>query len=124
MSTLWRPVGPQELALIKDSGWKRFPPRLPDQPIFYPVLNFAYAEQIARDWNSKRETERYEGFVLQFEVTDTVCARYPAQIVGAADLHRELWVPAEELEVFNDAIEGDIRVVATYRNGERVEEPA
>jgi hypothetical protein len=57
MSTLWRPVGPQELVLIKHSGWKRFPPRLPDQPIFYPVLNFGYAEQIARDWNSNRETE-------------------------------------------------------------------
>jgi hypothetical protein len=33
--TLFRPVGPEELALIEASGWREFPPRLPDQPIFY-----------------------------------------------------------------------------------------
>jgi hypothetical protein len=49
--TLWRPVGPKELELIKASGMREFPPRLPDQPIFYPVLTEAYATQIARDWN-------------------------------------------------------------------------
>ncbi|MDJ0699325.1 MAG: hypothetical protein QNJ07_05670 [Woeseiaceae bacterium] len=37
--TLYRPVGPAELDLIRDSGWQEFPPRLPEQPIFYPVLN-------------------------------------------------------------------------------------
>ena len=49
--TLYRPVGPQELALIEASGWREFPPRLPEQPIFYPVLNEEDAIQIARDWN-------------------------------------------------------------------------
>ena len=49
--TLWRPVGPKELMLIKLSGMKVFPPRLPDQPIFYPVTTEAYAIKIARDWN-------------------------------------------------------------------------
>jgi hypothetical protein len=38
--TLYRPTGANELALIIDSGMKRFPPRLFWQPIFYPVLNF------------------------------------------------------------------------------------
>ncbi|TJV91269.1 MAG: hypothetical protein E5X84_12435, partial [Mesorhizobium sp.] len=47
--TLWRPVGPKELKLIEKSGMR--PPRLPEQPIFYPVLSEAYAVQIARDWN-------------------------------------------------------------------------
>lgn len=47
--TLFRPVGPKELELIKASGWRAFPPRLPDQPIFYPVTNHAYASQIARE---------------------------------------------------------------------------
>jgi len=47
--TLYRPVGPKELALIEASGWRAFPPRLPEQPIFYPVLNEDYAIQIARD---------------------------------------------------------------------------
>jgi hypothetical protein len=49
--TLWRPTGPEELALVEASGWRVWPPRLPDQPIFYPVLNQEYATMIARDWN-------------------------------------------------------------------------
>jgi hypothetical protein len=48
--TLYGPVEP-ELRLIRESGWKRFPARLPDQPIFYPATNEQYATQIARDWN-------------------------------------------------------------------------
>ena len=51
--TLYRPVGPTELMLIRESGWTAFPPRLPEQPILYPVLNQEYAAQIARDWNVK-----------------------------------------------------------------------
>ena len=50
---LYRPVGLHELKLIAEAEYKAFPPRLPEQPIFYPVLNFEYAEQIARDWNTK-----------------------------------------------------------------------
>ena len=41
--TLWRPTGPEELALVRASGWREWPPRLPGQPIFYPVLNEDYA---------------------------------------------------------------------------------
>ena len=58
---LWRPVGPQELRLIEQSNWTAFPPRLPEQPIFYPVLTRSYAQQIARDWNSIREDSEYLG---------------------------------------------------------------
>ncbi len=116
---LYRPVGAAELALIEAAGWARFPPRLPEQPIFYPVLEFAYAEQIARDWNSRHEPTGV-GYVTGFDVTDDVASRYPVQTVGAA-LHRELWVPAEELDAFNDAIIPPILLLATYRNGELVE---
>ncbi|MBC7770439.1 MAG: ADP-ribosylation/crystallin J1 [Phycisphaerales bacterium] len=118
---LWRPVGPAELALIEASGWKRFPPRLPEQPIFYPVLNFEYAEQIARDWNSKGIADRHEGHVVSFDVADAMATRYPARTAGAA-MHRELWVPADELDTFNDAIETSIELVASYRHGSRVED--
>lgn len=45
--TLYRPVGPNELKLIAASGYREFPPRLPEQPIFYPVLNEEYARQIS-----------------------------------------------------------------------------
>ncbi len=41
--TLWRPLGPAELQLIAGANYLAFPPRLPGQPIFYPVLSEAYA---------------------------------------------------------------------------------
>ncbi len=117
---LYRPVGANELKLVEESGWRRFPPRLPEQPIFYPVLERAYAERIARDWNSLREPNR-EGFVLEFEVADPTASQYPAQTAGAAAVHRELWVPAEALDAFNAAIRPPIRLVAAYRDGRQVE---
>jgi hypothetical protein len=43
--TLYRPTGPEELALVRRSGFRRWPPRLPEQPIFYPVINEQYAIQ-------------------------------------------------------------------------------
>jgi len=52
-TTLYRPLDGNELRLIASSGYREFPPRLPGQPIFYPVLNEEYAIQIARDWNAK-----------------------------------------------------------------------
>ncbi len=118
---LYRPVGAAELALIEQADWARFPDRLPEQPIFYPVLEFGYAEQIARDWNSKHEPLAV-GYVLEFELADDVASRYPVQTAGSAGRHTELWVPAEELDSFNAAIEGPIRLIATYRSGGRVED--
>jgi hypothetical protein len=63
--TVYRPVGPKELALIKEAQFRKFPPRLFHQPIFYPVTNLEYAIQIARDWNVPASGS---GFVTQFEV--------------------------------------------------------
>lgn len=109
--TLWRPVGPEELALIQASGMRRFPPRLPDQPIFYPVTTEAYAAKIARDWNVPASGA---GFVTRFHVRRDVADRYPIQEAGGKE-HRELWVPAEELDQFDDAIVGQIEVIAEFR---------
>jgi len=108
---LYRPTGLTELELISLSGFRAFPPRLPDQPIFYPVLNLDYARQIARDWNTKSHS--FVGFVTRFEVDDLFVSRYPVQTVGAR-VHEELWVPAEELEEFNRHIVGTIKVVESY----------
>lgn len=108
--TLYRPVGPKELALIEASGWRAFPPRLPEQPIFYPVLNEGYAIQIARDWNVP---ESGSGFVLRFEVDAAYLARFPVQIVGGRQ-HEELWVPAAELAAFNAHIVGLIEVTQSF----------
>ncbi len=110
-TTLYRPVGPKELALIEAGGFKEFPPRLPEQPIFYPVLNEEYATQIARDWNVKQSGA---GFVTRFQVETDFLTQYPVQTVGAR-IHQELWVPCEELAEFNRHIVGPIEVIATFR---------
>jgi hypothetical protein len=108
--TLYRPVGPKELALIEASDFREFPPRLPQQPIFYPVLNEEYATQIARDWNAVHDGG---GYVTRFEVEVEMVKRYPVKTVGSS-LHQELWVPAEELAEFNQHIVGRIEVIAEF----------
>jgi hypothetical protein len=108
--TLWRPVGPEELRLIEASGMRRFPPRLPEQPIFYPVLSEDYAVKIARDWNVAASGA---GYVMRFRVLRSFLNDYPVQEAGGRE-HLEYWIPAEELDLFNDAIVGPIEVVASF----------
>jgi hypothetical protein len=112
-TVLYRPVGKNELALIRESGNTRFPPRLPEQPIFYPVLNEEYAAQIARDWNAKHIRDKV-GYVTRFHVRADFLRRYEVQVVGGSE-HQEYWIPAEELEEFNRNIVGEIEVIAEYR---------
>ena len=111
--TLFRPVGPKELALIRESGWRAFPPRLPEQPIFYPVLNEEYAAQIARRWNASSPTTGYRGYVTRFRVRRDFLAAYQVHTVGSA-AHREYWIPAEDLAEFNRHIVGPIEVTAEF----------
>jgi len=109
--TLYRPVGPEELKLIEASGWKSFPPRLREQPIFYPVTNEEYAIQIARDWNVPASAS---GYVTRFAVDKGYVARFPKKVVGNKT-HEELWVPAEDLEIFNAHIVGPIEVIHSFK---------
>ena len=109
--TLWRPVGPEELALIEEAGMKAFPPRLPEQPIFYPVLTEAYAVKIARDWNVKASGS---GFVTQFNVLKSYIDAYEVQEAGGR-AHLEYWIPAEDVDAFNEAIVGVISVTQEFR---------
>lgn len=110
-TTLWRPTGPEELELVKASGWREWPLRLPDQPIFYPVLNEGYAIMIARDWNVPASGV---GYVTRFDVDSDFTQRYPVRQVGGSEI-LELWVPAEELPEFNRHIVGLIEVVHEFR---------
>lgn len=112
---LFRPVGPKELALIAASGYREFPPRLPEQPIFYPVLNEDYARQIARDWNVPASGA---DFVVRFALKNEFANRYPIQTVGGS-VHKELWIPAEELAEMNRNIVGFIEVIAEFRSETR-----
>lgn len=111
--TLYRPVGVSEMLKILQSGSREFPPRRPEQPIFYPVLNREYAEQIARGWNTANSLSGYAGFVTRFEVAEDYAARFEEHIVGSR-LHAELWVPAGELPEFNTHIVGAIKMVAVF----------
>jgi len=113
-TTLFRPVGQPELDLIAASDWRRFPPRLDWQPIFYPVTNEPYATRIARDWNTKDAENGNVGYVLRFEVDSTYLAQFDVQQVGD-DECLEYWIPAEELDTFNDQIVGAIEVVSEWR---------
>lgn len=109
-ATLWRPAGPEEIALVEASGWREWPPRLPEQPIFYPVLNEEYATKIARDWNVKHSGS---GYVTRFEVRRSFLDRYEIRQAGGRTI-LEYWIPAEDLPEFNANIVGLIEVIAEY----------
>jgi hypothetical protein len=119
-TTLYRPVGRTELDLIRASGFRKFPPRLPEQPIFYPVVSREYAEQIARDWNTKDERSGFAGFVLQFEVRSEFLRKYDIHVVGST-VHREYWIPATDLPTFNANIVGEIEVIAEFHRDQQRE---
>ena len=107
---LWRPTGPEEIELVRATGSRRWPPRLPDQPIFYPVLNEDYAIRIARDWNVSASGV---GYVTHFRVRKSFMDRYDVQQVGGETI-LEYWIPAEELEELNDNIVGTIEEVGRF----------
>lgn len=114
--TLFRPTGSNELALIREMNFAGFPPRLPEQPIFYPVTNEAYASQIARDWNTK--TGDGLGFVTRFAVKKSFLDGFERKVVGGSE-HEEYWIPAEDLEAFNTNIIGKIEVIREFTPADR-----
>jgi hypothetical protein len=111
-TVLFRPVGESELRLIAESGYRIFPPRLPGQPIFYPVLNEEYAAQIARDWNAGNSQSK-AGYVTRFKVRTDYLSQFTVQKVGGP-LHLEYWIPAEKLAEFNQNIVGLIEVISEF----------
>lgn len=114
-STLYRPVGQAEFELVCASWFRSFPPRLPHQPIFYPVLSEQYATQIARDWNTKDETSGFVGYVLRFRVRTEFLTHYEIHIVGSSE-YREYWIPAEDVQKLNENIVGSIEVISEFRS--------
>jgi hypothetical protein len=115
VSTLYRPVGQGEFELVRASGFRTFPPRLPQQPIFYPVLSEQYATQIARDWNTKDERSGFVGYVLRFGVQPEFLTNYEIHIVGSSE-YQEYWIPAEDLQKLNENIVGPIEVISEFRS--------
>ena len=111
-TTLYRPVGPEELALIAAGGFREFPPRKPEQRIFYPVLNEEYATAIAKDWNAGNPSIG-SGFVTRFAVKTEYLSKFEVKRVGS-DIHQEYWIPAGELPEFNANIVDRIEIIAAY----------
>lgn len=109
-TTLYRPVNKEELDLIKQSNYKAFPPRLPEQPIFYPVMNKEYAIQISKEWNVPAYGS---GYVVKFSVDSNYLNQYEIKTVGNTN-HKELWIPAGRLKEFNDNIIGEIEIIEEY----------
>jgi hypothetical protein len=113
LTTLYRPVGQGELELVRASGFREFPPRLAEQPIFYPVLSEDYAAQIAREWNTKDERPGFAGYVLRFNVRTEFLRMYDVHVVGSS-AHREYWIPAGDLPELNANIVGEIDIVSEF----------
>ena len=72
-----------------------------------------YASEIASKWNTNDEFGNYLGFVTKFAVIEEEYLKYEVQTVGG-ERHKELWVPAEDLERFNSSIEGRIQIVNVF----------
>ncbi|NVJ60757.1 MAG: hypothetical protein HWE27_10210 [Gammaproteobacteria bacterium] len=107
--TMYRPCGKDELQLVINSGYKKWPPRLVDQPIFYPVTNEQYAKEV-NNWNVK---SKGIGYVTKFEVRKQFIDNYKIHTVGGRH-HTEWWIPAEDLDELNDNIFGLIEVIGEY----------
>lgn len=108
--TLWRPAGQKEIDLVAAAGWRAWPPRLPEQPFFYPVLNRWYATKITREWNVPRGGV---GYVARFGVQKDYLGQFPVQQAGGRDV-LEYWIPAEELGEFNANMTGPVMEEARY----------
>ena len=113
-TVLYRPVGQPELDLIREAGFSSFPPRLPSQPLFYPVLTEEYATRLARDWNANDRSSGFVGYVTRFRVRTDFLRRYDPQPAGGSTL-QEYWIPAEDLPEFNRNIVDLIEVIAEYQ---------
>jgi hypothetical protein len=109
-TTLYRPVSQKELQLIEQSGFRKFPPRLAEQPIFYPVTNLEYARQITVEWNMPAYGN---GYVTQFEVAAPTWRSFRWKTL-ASGTTMNFGVAAEELDEFNRHIVGPIEVVESY----------
>ena len=108
---LFRPLNQAELDLIIAANWQAFPPRLIGQPIFYPVLNEAYANQISKEWNVPTYGV---GHVVKFNVKEAFLKNYEVQKVGL-DHHLEYWILAEDLAEMNRNIVGEIELINTFK---------
>jgi hypothetical protein len=94
---LYRPVGQRQYELVEAMGFRRFLPRLPEQPFFYPVANEEYATQIAREWNGRDEGSGWTGHVFRFgfvlsSFAIILCGRLARPCIRSIGYPRTRWI--------------------------------
>lgn len=52
--------------------------------------------------------------MTRFDVSERFLSAYEKKIVGGRE-HEEYWIPAEDLDAFNQAIVGKIEVIEEFR---------
>jgi NTP pyrophosphatase (non-canonical NTP hydrolase) len=113
LTILFRPTEQRELELVAASGWLRWPPRLPEQPIFYPVTNEQYAIEIVQRWYTKDAASEHIGHVTRFAVRSDYLAQFESKQVADSH-HLEYSIPAEQFEELNDHIVGNISRIYSF----------
>lgn len=78
--------------------------------IFLSVLNETYTSQVARDWNKR---DGGTGYVLRFQIDAQFLSRFVIRTVGAG-VHREYWIPADDLAELNRHLICQIEVVTSF----------
>ncbi|MET7835275.1 ADP-ribosylation/crystallin J1 [Micromonospora sediminicola] len=106
----WRPLGQQELGLIREAGGRRWPALPPDQTHFFPMLDEGFAIRAAQNWNLFGPVR----YVARFHVETGFLGRYSTRSFGGSAAPM-LWVAAEDLDEFNAHIVGSIEIIHEFR---------
>ena len=109
-TALWRPMGQQELRLVREAGGRRWPALRSHQTHFFPMLDEDFAIRAAQNWNLFGPVR----YVARFHVETGFLGRYSTRSFGGSATPM-LWVAAEELDEFNAHIVGSIEVVHEFR---------
>lgn len=110
---LYRPLDAEEYHAIEARRFHGFPPRSEEQPIFTALLSEEGASQIARHMRISKQADNTV-YVVSFLVDDAYIRQFPVQQAHERD-RRALWIPADELDILNQHLIGDIRVLASYQ---------
>ena len=110
--TLYTPVGPDELRLIRESGNRAFLPPPSEERVLGLMTNEERAAQIARGWAIRFDGKK--GYFIRCNVPKSVLARFDRKTFGEGERqYEEYLIPAERLDEFNAYIIGPIEVIAS-----------
>lgn len=117
---LYRPLNAEEYRGIEARSFRGFPPRSGEQQLFTALLSEEGASQIAKHMRVAKDSENIV-YVVSFLVEDAYIRQFPVQHAEVRE-RRALWLPAEEVDILNQHLIGNIRVIASYEidraNGE------